>query len=184
MKTKLSARVALSALLVVLLLLSVGVTLAYLHDEAGPLEEHFIPVEVACRVIMSDNEALAENVAVKNTGDITAYIRVAMVATWISDAGTTYGGAPIEGTDYTVGMADGWVKGSDGFYYCTAPVAAGDDTPILFWEVTAIGDGAPEGYSLSVQFLASAVQATPHEAVTSCWSGVTVAPDGTLTPPQ
>ena len=183
MKMRISARMAF-ALLAALALLAAGVTLAYLHAVTDPIEEHFVPVEVACRVVMSDNEALAENVAVKNTGDISAYIRVAVVVTWVSESdGTTYGGAPILDADYTAVLAGSdWAKGSDGFYYCRTPVAAGDTTPILFSAVDEIADQAPEGYRLSVRFLASAVQSAPHEAVTSCWRNVTVAGDGELIP--
>ena len=184
MKKRISARMAIVALLAVVAVLTVGVTLAYLHDMTDPLEEHFVPVEVACRVVMSDREDIAENVAVMNTGDISAYIRVATVVTWVSESsGTTYGGGPLLGSDYTVTMGDGgWFMGSDGFYYYKNAVAAGDVTPYLYASVAAVEGQAPEGYRLSVRFLASAIQSAPAEAVTSAWHNVTVAADNTLTP--
>ena len=120
----------------------------------------------------------------QNTGDIPAYVRAALVVTWVSqESGNTYGGAPVAGTDYTVTMGQsGWLQGSDGFYYCQSPIAASGTTPILINAISPLEGRAPEGYVLSVQIVASAIQAEPAQAVSSAWNGITVHGDGTISP--
>ena len=183
MKKKHVAVAALAVFAVLVLSAAVGMTVAYLNDQTPSLEEHFVPVEVNCEV-KGANGDYTSNILVENTGDITAYIRAAVVVTWVSETdGTTYGGGPILGTHYTLTEGEGgWVKGSDGFYYCTDPVAAGQRTPILVSAVTPIEGQEPTGYRLAVQVLASALQANPKEAVIASWSGVTVAENGSLIP--
>ena len=173
---------------VLLIAVAIGTTTAFLVDETPPLTNTFQPVSVSCAVQESFDPTtnLKKDVSVKNTGDIPAYVRATVVVTWVSEDGnTTYGGAPVAGVHYTVVMGqNGWQQGSDGFYYCTAAVEAGGTTPILLASATPVAGQAPEGYRLSVQIVASAIQADPAEAVTSAWSGVTVRSDGTITAPQ
>ena len=58
-------------------------------------------------------------------------------------------------------------------------MAAGDNTPVLIKECSAVADKIPEGYGLSVEILGSAIQSTPKSVVAENW-GVTVAADGTI----
>ena len=58
-------------------------------------------------------------------------------------------------------------------------MAAGDNTPALIKECSAVADKTPEGYGLSVEILGSDIQSTPKSVVTENW-GVTVAADGTI----
>ena len=171
---------------VLLLAVTVGATVAFLVDQTPSLPNTFQPVSVACRVqeVFDANANTKRDVSVLNTGDISAYIRVALVVTWVSNtSGTTYGGAPVAGVDYQMTLnPSGWKQGTDGFYYCTTAVEAGDATPILVTSVTPVAGQAPEGYRLSVQILASAIQAEPAEAVQAAWSGMTVHTNGTITP--
>ena len=171
---------------VLLVAVAVGTTVAFLVDKTPSVENTFQPVAVSCNVVENfDAEAnVKREVYVQNTGDISAYVRVALVVTWVSqESGTTYGGAPVWGTDYAVLLGDGgWQQGADGFYYCNAPVAAGDTTPILIRSIAPVTGRAPEGYVLSVQIVASAIQAEPAEAVSAAWNGVTVRGDGTISP--
>lgn len=171
---------------ILLVTAAVGTTVAFLVDKTPSVENAFYPTVVTCQVLESFDAGanVKQNVSVQNTGDVFAYIRTAVVVTWVSKtSGSTYGGAPLAGTDYTVTMGpDGWVRGTDGFYYCTAPVAAGDKTPTLLETVAPVEGRAPEGYVLSVQIVASAIQAEPAQAVLAAWSGVTVHDDGSLSP--
>ena len=179
-------RIILILAAVLLLAVAVGTTVAFLVDKTPSVANTFQPVAVSCRVQETfDAQANTKrDVSVRNTGDISAYIRVALVVTWVSEeSGSTYGGAPVAGVDYAMTLSeDGWVRGSDGFYYCTSAVAAGEATPILVDVVAPVAGKAPEGYRLSVQIVASAIQATPADAVRATWSGVTVNDDGTITP--
>jgi hypothetical protein len=107
-----------------------------------------------------------------------------VVITWMSqDESTVYAATPVEGTDYTITYAqnNGWVKGSDGYWYYTAPVAAGETTATLLESCTLTGT-APEGYTLSVEIVASSIQSSPSEAVLEAWSCVSaVSSSQTLT---
>ena len=62
-------------------------------------------------------------------------------------------------TDYSADASPKWVEGADGFYYWTAPVAPKGATDNLIESVEPKGNNAPEGYSLCVEILGSAVQA-------------------------
>ena len=170
----------------VLLVAAVGTTAAFLVDRTPSITNTFQPVAVTCKVLESfDTEAnIKSNVAVQNTGDISAYVRAVVVATWVSKSnGSTYGAAPVAGEDFTMITGEnGWLKGSDGFYYCTSAIAAGGKTPTLLTSVAPVEGKAPDGYSLSVQIIASAIQAEPTEAVKSAWSGIIVYDDGTIAP--
>ena len=176
--------IALSAVL--LLAATVGVTVAFLVDKTPSTDTTFVPVYVSCKIQETFDSVTntKTNVAVKNTGDIPAYVRATVVVTWVSEeSGSTYGGAPVDGRDYIASFSDsGWKKGTDGFYYCTSPVAAEGATPILLSSIAPVDGKAPEGYVLSVQIVASAIQAEPAEAVTSAWKTVTVNNDGTIVP--
>ena len=162
--------------------IAVGSTLAYLWTKTPPLENSLEPVEVSCRVNETFNGDVKSNVSVTNTGDVTAYVRAAIIATWRDSDGNTYGGeTPVEGVSYSVafGSSD-WVKGEDGYYYYTAPLAAGQTTSALLDTLAPISEKIPKGYTLSVRILAQAVQSEPVSAVESFW-GVTVDANGNIT---
>ena len=183
-----------------LLLVAVGTTLAYVFTKTEPVENKFNPSKVSCAVVengnLSENTANVvqtgkskTNVQIKNTGDTDAYIRVAVVVNWMSADGTrVWATKPVEGTEYTISYATntGWVKGSDGYWYYTKsvpPTGGSNLTGILIEMATQKIDG-PKGtdgtqYHLSIEIVASAIQAKPTSVVTSQW-GVTVANDGTI----
>ena len=164
---------------VLLLTAAVGGVYAYITAQTPPLENQFDPVEVTCAVEESFDGQTKQDVAIRNTGDIAAYIRAAVVVTWADDDGNVWAQAPVEGTDYDVAWGSGdWAIGSDGFWYHRRAVAAGDTTADLIRTVSAVS--APKGYHLQVQVLATAIQASPDEAVEEAWN-VTVS-DGNVTP--
>ena len=179
-----------------LLLVAVGTTLAYVFTKTEPVENKFNPSKVSCAVVengnLSENTANVvqtgnnkTNVQIKNTGDTDAYIRVAVVINWMSEDGTkVWATKPVEGTDYSITYATGtgWVKGSDGYWYYTRSVPPTDGsnlTGILISDAKVLKDAPQEGYYLSIEIVASALQAKPASVVTSQW-GVTVANDGTI----
>ena len=186
-KRKLSGKAIVLILAAAVLTVSVGVTVAFLTAETPPVTNTFQPVSVSCEVREDFNPAsnVKDNVRVQNTGDISAYIRVAIVINWVSDSGSIYGGAPAAGSDYTITLAgsqNGWFYGTDGFYYYKEPVAAGAITKNLIDTIKPVTGAAPDGYTLSVQILATAIQAEPAEAITAVWPAVTVNDDGLLAP--
>ena len=159
---------ALLAIVIVVAILSVGTTLAYVVIKTTGLINIFLPPEVT--VSISGNEA-------KNTGDIDVYARAAVVATWVSETdGKTLADTP----DVNVTAGAGWKQGSDGFYYRQSKLAPGSSSAPIANVALADGESAPEGYKLQVMVLVTVIQATPADAVEEAWPVVTVNDDGTL----
>lgn len=182
--------------LALLLFVTVGSTLAYIFTKTEPVENTFNPSKVACAVVENNkpdenradivpNDSIKTNVQIKNTGDTDAYIRVAVVVNWMSTVGTkVWASKPVENTDYTIRYAEntGWEKGSDGYWYYTKPVPPTEGsnlTDILINEAKVLEPAPLDGYYLSIEIVASALQAKPARVVTSQW-GVTVANDGSI----
>ena len=163
----------------VLLLAVAGGTLAWLTAQDS-VNNTFTPAHVTCKVEETFNGTTKENVSIKNTSDIPAYIRAYIVVTWKDAAGNVYGQKPVANADYTMEMAQntGWVTGSDGYYYYTDAVDSKGKTGVLIKSCTEITGKAPVGCNLSVEIMAEAIQSVPEEAVEDAW-GVTVN-NGTL----
>lgn len=165
--------------LVIVLVAVVGTTIAYLVTNTAPIINTFKPSEVTTEIDEGFDGSVKKDVKVKNTGDVEAYIRAAVVVTWQNDAGEVYPTAPVEGTDYTVSYPGNvWVKHTDGYYYYTSTVAPNESTGILLTDCKPVEGKAPDGYHLVVEILAQAIQANPEDAVKEAW-GVTIA-NGTV----
>ena len=174
--------IAIIAALVITLCAAGGVTLAYILTETPDVENSFVPVNVSCEVIETFTGTEKSNVSVKNTGDITAYVRATFVVMWMADDGSVYGVAPKAGTDYSIQFSQSrWQIGNDGFYYYTQPVDAGMTTEALINSLVIISE-PPEGYSLNVHVAATAIQAEPSRAVENAW-GATVQADSSILAP-
>lgn len=175
-------RVALVASLLVVLALVCGGTVAYLTDSDRVANE-FSPGELTTTVVENLEGSTKKDVQIQNTGKVDAWIRAEVAITWQDEAGNVYGTAPVEKNtqnpsgDYEIiwSVADEpeagkWVKGNDGFYYWTSPVAPTDLTGVLITSCTYDKDKAPEGYSLTVEVIGSGVQITPDKAFND-WTG-------------
>ena len=174
--------IILFVVLVSILVAVAGSTLAILITKTNPIKNTFNYSNVACEVM---EEAFTNgisieksNVRVKNTGDTESYIRAAIIVTWKDSAGNVYAVEPQKNKDYTISINDSdWLE-KDGFYYYTKPISPKEETKILIENCSINGSGL-EGYGLSVEILASAIQSKPTEAVENCWS-VKVNPNGTI----
>lgn len=167
--------------LALLLFVTVGSTLAYIFTSTDPVENKFNPSQVSCAVVengnLSENTAKVvqtgnskTNVQIKNTGDTDAYIRVAVVVNWMSEDGTkVWATKPVAGEDYTIilDLTNGWSSVGDYYYYgsSVAPCVHkdGDEhtgcmTSVLISSCTPVAGRAPDGYYLSVEIVASAIQ--------------------------
>ncbi len=187
---------------ILLLLVAVGTTLAYVFTETEPVENTFIPSRVSCAVVENGKEPVSgslvnisdskNNVQIQNTGDTDAYIRVAVTVNWMNADGTrVWAQKPIQNTDYTITYnlsEDGWFDGGDGFYYyskAVSPTSPNNLTEILISNAALMsGVTAPVGtdntqYYLSIEIVASAIQSAPASTVSDQW-GVTVSDDGTI----
>lgn len=167
--------------------LTCGVTFAYLSTNTDPVVNEFTLSKVTTTVVEKFENNVKSDVQIKNTGDTTAYIRVAVVVTWKDQDGNIYGQQPVLGTDYTIeyNLTDGWLKanatGGDGFYYWTKPVLAGELTGVLITKCEPIQKAPADGYFLNVEIVGSGIQSTPTKVVTENWnSGVAgIESDGT-----
>ena len=158
--------------LLALLLVVAGGTLAWLTAQDS-VSNTFTPAHVTCTVDETFNGTTKSDVMIKNTSDIPVYIRASIVVTWKDSSGNVYGQKPTA-SDYNMEMAEnsGWVKGTDGYYYYTSPVAVGDTTGMLINRCT-VKDGATlpsDDYKLSVEIIAEAIQSQPDRAVKDAWN--------------
>ena len=145
--------------LVLILVCTVGGTVAYLVTHTDPVVNTFTPGKVSCQVEekFEGNNVKTEAV-VKNTGNVPAYIRVAVVANTIDKQGNITGMKTLEGWLNTAK----WTK-SGNFYYYNDVVQPGDVTANL---LNADGINL-EG--IQVTILASAIQSMPDDAVNEAW---------------
>ena len=176
------------ALLVSMVLLVVGVVggaIAYIVTNAGPVVNEFVPAKVPCEIVEDFDGNVKQDVQIKNTGNIDAYIRAKVVITWQDENGNVAAQVPVKDTDYTItyNSGNGWVQIGD-YWYCKQPVgyeAPNNLTPVLIDKCELKeGSTAPEGYYLSVEILAESIQSQPSSVVGEVWN-VTVDQDGTIT---
>ena len=157
--------------LVLLLCAAVGGTLAWMTAETPAVTNTFTPAHVTCWVDEDFNGTTKSDVKIKNTGDIDAYIREAIVVNW-ADASGNVSGTPVTVNDYTMTLnlnSSGWVEGTDGYYYYTSPVSPEDSTFNLIDTCEPVEGQAPDGYKLQVTILAEAIQSTPDTAIKEAW---------------
>ncbi len=153
-----------------------GSTLAFLVTRTDSVKNTFNYSNVACEVVeekfINGTSVDKSNVRVLNTGDTESYIRAAIIVTWKDSAGNVYAMEPQKDKDYTITINNSdWLE-KNGFYYYTKPVSPQKETGVLIENCSIKGSGL-EGYGLSVEILASAIQSKPTKAVESSW-GVTV----------
>ena len=141
-----------------LLTLAVGSTLAYLLDTTPTVSNTFTPAKVTCKVNepgWTDGGSTKTNVSITNTGTVYAYIRAAVVGNWYNAAGNIIAPHTVD-----LGTLDGWTKGSDGYYYHTAPVAPGENTSKLISSYTPVRpEGVPTDAHFEMNIISQAIQA-------------------------
>ena len=156
---------------------AVSGSLAWLISTPGPVVNEFTPGEVTIQVDETFNGTTKQNVRIKNTGNVPAYIRVALVPAWVDDEGNIAAKpASLDDCNITLGV-DFWFEGTDGFYYCKTVIEPDGSTPILIKSCT-VKDGEHK-YDFELQIIASAVQSLPTPTVETVWP-VVVDPDGRL----
>lgn len=163
---------------VALLILGVvGGSLAYLFTSTEDVVNTFTPADVTPTINEDFDGDVKSNVTVTNSGNTDAYIRAAVVITWVDEAGNVVANA--EGHTYECNYnltADGWFVGEDGFYYYSKPVAAKNSTGVL---INSARVTAGTEYQLNIEIMAQTIQAVPASVVENAW-GVTVADNGTI----
>ena len=174
-KLKGKRRMVAALALALILVCTVGGTLAYVFTHSNSVENTFTPSKVTTAVVEKVNGEETErapvdggavekintksNVKIKNTGDAEAYIRAAIVVTWKNPTtGAVYAQKP----GYSISSNAKWSLGTDGYYYYNEAVKPGATTENLIDGAFALNDGvtAPDGYVLSVEIIASGIQST------------------------
>ena len=150
---------------------TVGGVWAYLTSRPEPITNTFEPAFITCEVEEQFDGEIKSDVRIRNTGNVDAFIRAAVVVNFLSADGKVLAASPVQDTDYTIVWGGGeWNKGADGFWYCATPVTPDGVTPPLIKSASPISDVS--GYQLDVQIIASAIQTKPDKAVAEAW-GIT-----------
>lgn len=154
-----------------------------------------IPVGTYCIIVLNDDtdHPEADKIGIVDgytEAGIHAYTTIHVYNTEITHGDEIYGKTePILDTDYTMDMnlGEDWTLAADGYYYYKYKVAPGASTSVLINECKIAPTATvPEGYTLSVNIIPSAIQSSPDSVVTATWgaanSKVNIsASDGVLT---
>ena len=153
----------------------IGTTIAYLVSNEVSVTNTFTAAQVSNKVEEKFNGTTKSNVKIQNTGDIPAYIRVALICTWkdakgnfvsepayLEDLDIVWGELGEDGDDADKGY---WVE-SAGYYYYSTEVPAGGFTGNLIDSATVETEN---GYQFNLEIISSAIQAKPANVVTDVW---------------
>lgn len=182
-------RIILLISIILVLVVGVSTTIAVLKDNSEDVTNTFYDpsIEIYIEEIFFDD--VKSDVYVTNNSDVPMYIRAVIVSNYKNSNGEISSDVPVSNIenpddyDYTLILGtDDWVKGSDGYYYYIYPVDIGDSTSNLI-DTATTENKQPVGFGLSIEIMASAIQAEPKDAVLENWSsGVSsVDSNGTLT---
>ena len=146
-------------LALVLVLCAAGGTIAWLATNTNSVTNTFVPAKVENQIEETTNDGVKSNVKVTNTGDVSAYVRAAVIVNWVDSAGNI--AVPPAGAAYSVEYNEGtdakqWTKVDDYWYY-NSVVPKGESTGVLI--VKAQETNAPAGYHLQVTIVAESIQA-------------------------
>ena len=170
-----------AAALLMVLVMSVGGTLAWLTAHTSAITNTFTVATPGVKIEEGFDKQTKSNVQVKNTGEVEAYIRVALVPTWEDENGNAVAEpASLDDLSITWGNSGKWLKGKDGYWYYKEPVAPGYSTEVLLEKATVTTEN---GYHMNLQVMADSIQADPTRAVTAMWGtakgGAVTGVDGT-----
>lgn len=170
LQSKQSLAIKLVICLILLLMISVGGTIAFVVTHTSEIRNTFTESVVKCEVDETFENNVKSNVSIKNTGDTTAYIRAFVNVTWMNESGDVASVSP-KSTDYRIVYSDsGWLEGSDGYWYYSLPVQPNNKTTVLINSCELLETAsAPDGYYLSVEIVCSAIQSTPVSVVRDIW---------------
>lgn len=140
---------------------AVGATLAYLTDSTDIIPNEFKPAQVTSKVEETFQDGVKSDVKIRNTGDVSAFIRAEVLVTWKAEDGSVLVGVPEEGTDYEITYGtDNWFS-KDGYFYYKEELAKDGLTNALILEAKAYNkktDTNGTDYFVSIDILSSAIQ--------------------------
>lgn len=150
-------------------------TFAWLFNTSGSVTNDFEPGRITTVVEETLEGGAKTNVKIQNTGNIPAYIRVALIPAWVDAEGNILAQeASLDDCAVTWGSVgtlatDEWFIGSDGFYYCKTAIYPNQSTPVLIQSCTVDMTGQAEGVQFELQIVSSAIQSLPTTTVESVW---------------
>ncbi len=156
-----------AAAIVLVMLVSVGGTLAWRTEQSKAVTNHFTAATADIDIHEEVNNDVKEKVTVHNLGSSPVYVRVAVVINCLDEHGNIiFGKAPgfvLNGRN--------WTKLNDGYYYYNGILAPGESTENLLDEPFSL---VKDGKKYEMDVLAEAIQAggtTPGEtpAVEDAW---------------
>jgi len=192
--------IVMMASIILVIAVSISGTLAWISASTPAVENSFERVQVPNKVVETFTDNVKSNVKIKNVGQTDAYVRAAIVVTWVEvnasgdPTGNVHYIAP-GSDDYnmvlntsTSGAIDTWFSGNDGYYYYTSKISPNNATEILISSCSekansnkpASSESGCE-YVLSVEIMGQTIQAEPDSVVTSVWTPVTAVNNGVLT---
>lgn len=142
-----------------------GVTISYMFAKSGRAENEFIAASVECQVYEQFDGEYKNDISVKNTGNISAFIRVRLVSHWEDENGNIIAKNSVMPP---IAIADGWLEMGNNTYCYTAPVKAGESTPSLLAAPMQLK--TQDGYNQVVQVFAEAIQSVPSKAASESWN--------------
>ena len=144
-----------------LLTVTVGGTIAYLFTSTGEVVNTFEPTSVTPGIEEDFDGKTKKNVRIQNTGNVPAYIRVAIIGNWVD------GDDKVVQTETISVTADGWFT-KNGYHYYSSPVVANGHTGYLIGSTGYTPGDKPEGADhFEMQILAQAIQAEGFDVDTN-----------------
>lgn len=146
-------------------MLLISTTFAYLFATTSEKRNVFVPGVVDCDVVEEFDGTNKTSIKIQNTGNTSAYIRVNLISYYQNADGEV-----IAKTAYVpeFTLADGWVHGSDGYYYYRYPIAPDALTDEMLGSSIVVTKD--DNNSQVIEVMAEAIQADPHDAVIDSWT--------------
>lgn len=163
----------LTTLLVAMILigfLGVNKTQAWLLAKTGEKNNHFTVGTLYHEIEEEFDGVLKKNVAVTNTGETDAFVRVMVIPQWLDKSGTTILGLETTDTFEAEYNEEDWFL-KEGFWYYRHLVTSGDATAVLVKSAQP-KNNLDERYKnkvFNLQVVTQSVQGTPLEAVKELW---------------
>lgn len=150
---KMKTPVILIVSLVLLLVVAVGGTAAYLQAASDRVTNTFTPVQVDITPDETTTPETKTNIKFQNTGDVPVYIRATLVIYWKDNAGNIVP-QPVGGAIQGGEVQSGWTE-KNGIYYYDSAVASKDWTGIMLSEIRVT---CPDGYTCHIDVHGEAIQ--------------------------
>ncbi len=165
---------------VLIFAIGIGATTAWLTANQGEKTYVFEGANVKADIAGNiDSEyTKISNILGENHGNTDGFYRFVPVFAWVqakSSPKIVHSKKPVVNADYTVSITgENWVKGEDGYWYYTLPVAGKVNgtpgrTSNLYVEIKKVEGKAPEGYVLDVELISNIIQANPPKTWQEAW---------------